>query len=350
MEKGPKVFIAMVVVAAVIVAAIGIPQLMSAIGTPSESDALGEWKLSRYSGYSYDGKRVDIAHDDPAVSGHAMSITESKDGRMSGKYLGVAFKGVVTGRMFESSFTVSGERFSIFGYLDSGSEMHLGIVSLKGEKVSSSMSVYNRDGSRTVYSDDCKSVVGTWNVDYSVINGNNEDVSGLKIEEQDFSIFRGTVTYGLINSEISGFITPSMIGPTNLGMMIDSEGNVWHTLTMRGQVRLMDDLSEYMMTEDGGYTQSFIRTNVEGTSRQSSKGYTLKIDEQDSYTIKGKVVRGGEYTLYGSYISSSDVFSVTVTNGIESYTGFLTFSGSQTLSVIDTLGQRMNIVFDREAP
>ena len=350
MEKGSKVFIAMVIVAAVIVAAIGIPQLMSAISNPSESDALGDWKLSKYSGYSYDGKRVDIAYDDPAASGYALSITDSKDGRMSGKYLGTAFEGVVTGRIFESSLTVSGERLSIFGYLDSGSEMHLGVVSLKNGKVSSSMSVYNRDGSRTVYSDDCKSVVGTWKVDYSVVNGDTENVSELNIEEQDFSIFRGTVSYGSVHLTVSGFMTPSMIGPTNLGMMIDTDGNTWHTLTMRGQVRLMNDLSEYMMTEDGGYTQSFIRTNVEGTSRQSSKGYTLKIDEQDSYTIKGKIVRNGEYTLYGSYISSSDVFSVTVTDGFETYTGFLTFSGNQTLSVIDILGQRMDIVFDREAP
>jgi len=338
----------MVIVAVVIVAAIGIPQLMSAISNPSESDALGDWKLSKYSGYSYDGERVDMAYDDPVVSAYGLKITESKDGRISGTYRDIAFKGAITGRIFESSFTNSGESFNIFGYLDSGSEMHLGVASVKDGEVSSSMSVYNRDGSRTVYSDDCKSVVGTWNVDYSVINGETDTVSSLKIEEQDFSIFRGTVTYGSLTFATSGFMTPSMIGPTNLGMMVDSNGNIWHTLTMRGQVRLMNDISEFMMTEDGGYTQSFIRTNVEGCSRQSSEGYTLAINDQESYTIEGTLNMGGEYSLYGSYISSSDVFSVTVTNGVSTYTGFLTFSGSVTLTAIDSSGEYMNIVFDRE--
>ena len=349
MEKGPKVFTAMVIVAVVIVAAIGIPQLMSAISNPFESDAMGDWKLSKYSGYSYDGERADIAYDDPAVSAYNLKITESKDGKISGTYRNIAFKGVITGRVFESSFTDSGEDFNMFGYLDSGSEMHLGVASVKDGKASSSMSVYNRDGSRTVYSDDCKSVIGTWNVDYSIINGGTNTVSKLKIEEQEFSIFRGTVTYGSASSVISGFMTPSMIGPTNLGMMIDINGNIWYTLTMRGQVRLMNDISEFVMTEDGGYIQSFIRTNVDGCNRQSSEGYVLAINDQESYTIEGIVNMGGEYNLYGSYISSSDIFSVTVTNGVSTYTGFLTFSGSPTLSVIDPSGEYMNIVFDREA-
>ena len=349
MVRGPKVFVAMVIVAVIIVAAIGIPQLMSAISNPSESDALGDWKLSKYSGFSYDGEGVDIAYDDPVVSSYDLKITESKDGRISGTYQDITFKGVIAGRIFESSFTNSGESFNIFGYLDSGSEMHLGVASVKDGNVSSSMSVYNRDGSRTVYSDDCKSVVGTWNVDYSVINGETNTVGKLKIEEQEFSIFRGTVTYGSLSFATSGFITPSMIGPTNLGMMIDSNGNIWHTLTMRGQVRLMNDISEFMMTEDGGYTQSFIRTNVEGCNRQSSEGYSLKIDDQESYTIEGIVNMGGEYSLYGSYISSSDVFSVYVTNGASTYTGFLMFSGSPILSVIDPSGEYKNIIFDREA-
>ena len=350
MERGPKIFIVMVAVTAIIVASIGIVQLQSALYNPSESDALGEWKLSKYDGYSYDDELLSITMKDGSSSDYDINITSSKDGIITGTYLGNTFKGTVTGRMFEASFSSSGEVFNIFGYLDSGSEMHLGIASLKDGKVSSSMAVYNRDGSRTVYEDDCKSIVGDWKVDSSVKNDTSESVVSLTVEKQEFSIFRGKMTYESKTDMMTGFITPSKIGPTNLGMMIDTDGNVWNTLSMRGQVRLMNDYSEYLMTEDGGYVQSFMDTNIQGCMKHNDQGASITVEEQDSYTIMGKVTDGKEYQLYGSFIlsSSSKVLSVSLVSGTEEYEGFMTVSDSITISAIDSAGNVLYLTLDKE--
>ena len=80
MDKGPRIFIVLVVITAVLVSTIGLSQLLIIVKTPSESDAIGDWKLSKYDGYSYDGNIVQITTKDSIASDYSITIDESGDG------------------------------------------------------------------------------------------------------------------------------------------------------------------------------------------------------------------------------------------------------------------------------
>ena len=341
MERGLKIFLAIIAVSSLIIIAVGGAQLSAFIGAPpSGSDALGEWKLSKYKGYSFDGELTEFTSGDPKAADYSVTISSASD-LITGSYSGSGFKGAMNGRIFEASFITADSDYLMFGYLDSASEMHLGVLMLKDGKVSSSMSVYNRDGSRTVYEDNCKTIIGDWYVNTSVNNGTPIAIGTASVSDQDYSIIRGEMTYSPdVKRTYSGFITPLLMGTANYGMIIDTDGNVWSTLSTRGQIRIMNGYSEYLMTKDGGFVQSFVSIDLEGLKKHDSGGPSVWVKEQSSYTIMGIVDDGKEYELYGNYISSDSVISVILKDGSDVYSGFMTYSnGKVTISAVNGTGE-----------
>lgn len=221
-----------------------------------EASVLGDWQLTfvRECGNPDTGP-------EHFKTGKTAKFETYGDGRISGTYDGMEFKGSIKAGYLRFSIPLADGSIDFLGYRDSRTSLNVCAASFEEGVSKTYMLLFTRDGKMPHLTDvQPYTLRGKW-ISQSVYDraGIIKDVT-IDIDRQDVSVMRGGMELGGETRELSLAFTMLQNGNLYNGMAMDDKGNLWTVMAKKGLMVLsckgmqggeISDTVAYMVRDKG---------------------------------------------------------------------------------------------------